>query len=80
VLPNFEVTLHLHGGGGYGNSQNTSEYSVSQIWSEYAAALITTRLRYATTGQRSQVIFTDPSPAHNTEMVLSHKGIFTFHL
>jgi len=41
---------------------------------------MTTRLRYATTGQRSQVIFTDLSPAYNTEVVLRHKGIFTFHL
>lgn len=55
VLPNFEVALHLHGGGDYGKSQNTSELSLSKTKPEYAAALLTTRLRYATTGQRSQV-------------------------
>jgi len=31
MSPNFEVTLHLHGEEGYGNSQNTSEYSVFKM-------------------------------------------------
>jgi hypothetical protein len=81
ALPNFEVTLCLLGGkGGLRKFTKYLRIFVSKMLSEYAATLLTTRLRNAATGKRSQVTFTDPSTAYNAEVVLRHEGIFTFHI
>jgi hypothetical protein len=80
VLPNFEVTLRLLEGRGLREFTKYLSIFVSKVLSEYTATFLTTRLRNAATGKRSQVTFTDPSPAYNTEVVLRHEGIFTFHI